>query len=216
MLENTIISINIFVIFLIFQALNVEHFLNSPSKVVAKFATKQEIANTYMNKYTSDTYQKFQARMFHQQHLTGLTTHSPQQHNITTNSSGVVVNNNVGSPSAANIPQPSDAKTIEEALGERQASSSSYSSNHAAAVAATTTSVAMATTMTNKTDSPPSSSSSLVSLSPISNANVPANFISTAKDCRKASYDALSSAQAHSTTQLINMMANSAKLEGLK
>jgi hypothetical protein len=32
----------------------------SPSKSTAKFATKQEIANTYMNKYGSETFQRFQ------------------------------------------------------------------------------------------------------------------------------------------------------------
>ena len=32
----------------------------SPSKLLAKFATKQEIANTYMNKFGMETYQKYQ------------------------------------------------------------------------------------------------------------------------------------------------------------
>ena len=33
---------------------------SSPSKIIPKFATKQEIANTYMNKFGSEAYQKYQ------------------------------------------------------------------------------------------------------------------------------------------------------------
>lgn len=173
--------------------------MKSPSKLVAKFATKQEIANTYMNKYNSDAYQKYQARMFQQQQQQQQQQHSPSsaQH----------------SPQVADQQQQQIKPSIEEVLGETGAAqSSSYSAQSSSMSISSNAAVNGTAPTTANTARPESSSSSLVSLSPISNAS---NNLAAAqqqavavKGCRKASYDA------PSQSQLAFMMANNAKLEG--
>ena len=175
--------------------------MKSPSKLVAKFATKQEIANTYMNKYNSDAYQKYQARMFQQQQQ----QQQQQQHSPSSAQH---------SPQVADQQQQQIKPSIEEVLGETGApQSSSYSAQSSSMSISSNAAVNGTAPTTANTARPESSSSSLVSLSPISNASnnlaaVQQQQAVAVKGCRKASYDA------PSQSQLAFMMANNAKLEG--
>ena len=151
-----------------------------------------------MNKYNSDAYQKYQARMFQQQQQQQQQQHSPSsaQH----------------SPQVADQQQQQNKPSIEEVLGETGAAqSSSYSAQSSSMSISSNAAVNGTAPTTANAARPESSSSSLVSLSPISNAsnNLAAQQQTVAvKGCRKASYDA------PSQSQLAFMMANNAKLEG--
>lgn len=167
-----------------------------------------------MNKYNSDTYQKFQARMFQQQ---------PQQPVISQNQPILShsPNGSAGSGShqqQQNLNFQNEVKVVEEAVGENQSSAFSGTSQSVVNTAsipsanltsqAPTSAITYANVATGPTQSQPpsSSSSSLVSLSPISNTSMSVNQ-TNAKGCRKASYNV-------GSDQLTTMMNNNLKLEG--
>lgn len=86
----------------------------SPSKATAKFATKQEIANTYMNKYGSETFQKYQQnsiKILKQQLNTQKEeeqqqqqTEKPSESSQTNNNLGFQIDNQIDSSSFTALP----------------------------------------------------------------------------------------------------------------
>ena len=77
----------------------------SPSKLIPKFATKQEIANTYMNKFGSEAYQKYQLtsmRLLQQQSTTTEPgAHVKQISNDETSTDSTSTSSNTNLPSSS-------------------------------------------------------------------------------------------------------------------
>ena len=78
----------------------------SPSKLLPKFATKQEIANTYMNKFGSEAYQKYQLasmRLMQQQQQSSESpgAHAKQTSNDETSTDSTSTSSNANLPSSS-------------------------------------------------------------------------------------------------------------------
>lgn len=159
------------------------------------------------NKYNSDTYQKFQARMSQQQPIIS------QNQIIFSNSPNGSSSGSGSQHQHHQFQQQNEVKVIEETTpgGENQSSSYSGASssivNNGPNVNAST--IPNSLGVSNQSQQPESSSSSsLVSLSPISNASASVTQANM-KGCRKTGGDI------NGPNQIVSMMNNNLKLEGI-